>query len=85
MYPRKFTNNLLGHDCYTVQEIGCAGTKNGALLSVAESKGFDVFLTIDKGLDSARPMSLLSTRNLPFRDFGRASAITLWAVSTVLR
>jgi hypothetical protein len=34
-----------------VQEIGCAGTKNGALLSVAESKGFDIFLTIDKGVE----------------------------------
>lgn len=49
--PRKFKNSLLGHDCRTVHEIGCAGTKNGALLSVAESKGFDVFLTIDKGLE----------------------------------
>jgi hypothetical protein len=49
--PRKFKNSLLGHDCRTVQEIGCAGTKNGALLSVAESKGFDVFLTIDKGVE----------------------------------
>ena len=49
--PRKFKNSLSGHECRTVQEIGCAGTKNGALLSVAESKGFDVFLTIDKGVE----------------------------------
>jgi Domain of unknown function (DUF5615) len=49
--PRKLKNSLPGHECRTVQEIGCAGTKNGALLSIAESKGFDVFLTIDKGLE----------------------------------
>ena len=49
--PRKFKNSLRGHECHTVQEIGCAGTKNGALLSFAECEGFDVFLTIDKGVE----------------------------------
>ena len=49
--PRKFKNSLPGHECRTVQEIGRADTKNGALLSAAESKGFDVFLTIDKGVE----------------------------------
>jgi len=49
--PRKFKSSLPGHQCYTVQEIGCAGMKNGELLSAAEAKGFDVFLTIDKGIE----------------------------------
>src|SRR5262245_51274469 len=49
--PRKFKNSLPSHECRTVKEIGYAGTKNGALLSVAESKDFDVFLTIDKGVE----------------------------------
>jgi hypothetical protein len=49
--PRRFKNSLPGHECRTVQEIGCAGTKNGALLSIAESEDFDVFLTIDKGVE----------------------------------
>lgn len=29
---------------------GTAGLKNGVLLSLAESAGFDLFLTMDKGL-----------------------------------
>jgi hypothetical protein len=41
---------LANHDCKTVPEAGLAGRKNGVLLSLAESAGFDVFLTMDKGL-----------------------------------
>jgi hypothetical protein len=47
--PRKFKANLLGHDCLTVPEAGLAGTENGQLLSLAEQRGFEVFLTLDKG------------------------------------
>jgi predicted nuclease of predicted toxin-antitoxin system len=49
--PRKLKNSLQGHDCQTVPEAGLAGQKNGALLSLAESDGFEVFLTMDKGLE----------------------------------
>jgi len=49
--PRKLKNSLPGHDCQTVPEAGLAGQKNGALLSLAESGGFEVFLTMDKGLE----------------------------------
>jgi hypothetical protein len=49
--PRKVKNSLPGHDCRTVPEAGLAGQKNGALLSLAESDGFEVFLTMDKGLE----------------------------------
>ena len=31
-------------------EAGLAGQKNGLLLSLAEGAGFDLFITIDKGL-----------------------------------
>ena len=49
--PRKFRNSLLGHDCRTVHEEGLAGKKNGELLSFAEKSGFQVFLTLDRGLE----------------------------------
>ena len=48
--PRKFKRELAVHDCQTVPEAGLAGEKNGALLSLAEASGFEVFLTMDKGL-----------------------------------
>ncbi len=49
--PRKFKNHLPGHECQTVSEIGLAGRKNGELLSLAEQQGFEVFLTIDRGIE----------------------------------
>jgi hypothetical protein len=48
--PRKFRNALTGQDCRTVPEEGLAGKKNGELLSLAEKLGFEVFLTLDRGL-----------------------------------
>ena len=48
--PRKLKNEFPDHDCQTVPEAGFAGLKNGILLSLAEAAGFDLFLTMDKGL-----------------------------------
>jgi hypothetical protein len=39
-----------GHSCTAVTEAGLAGTENGELLSLAEQKRFDVFLTVDRGV-----------------------------------
>jgi Domain of unknown function (DUF5615) len=49
--PRKLKNHLPGHECQTVPEAGLAGTKNGELLTLAESAGFQVLLTIDRGIE----------------------------------
>lgn len=49
--PRKFKDSLYGHDCRTVPEEGLAGKKNGELLTLAESAGFQVFLTLDRGIE----------------------------------
>jgi predicted nuclease of predicted toxin-antitoxin system len=38
-----------GHDCITVPEAGFAGKTNGELLRLAEGE-FDVFITLDKGV-----------------------------------
>lgn len=48
--PRKFKYSLAGHDCSTAPEVGLAGKKNGELLSLARQKSFEVFVTLDKGL-----------------------------------
>lgn len=49
--PRKLSKILLDHDCRTVPEEGFAGVKNGELLTLAEKAGFEIFLTIDRGLE----------------------------------
>jgi predicted nuclease of predicted toxin-antitoxin system len=48
--PRKLLNALPDHDCQTVPQAGLSGQKNGRLLSLAENAGFNLFVTIDKGL-----------------------------------
>jgi len=48
--PRRLKAALPDHDCITVPGAGFAGRKNGQLLSLAEAAGFEVFLTVDKGL-----------------------------------
>ena len=49
--PRKLKNHLSGHECHTVPEAGWAGKKNGELLLLAEKSGFEIFLTLDQGIE----------------------------------
>jgi len=47
----RFRNALPGHDCQTVRYAGLAGLENGELLTAAEADGFEVFLTVDQGIE----------------------------------
>lgn len=49
--PRKLKNSFSGHECQTVPEAGFAGKKNGELLHLADRAGFEVFVTVDRGLE----------------------------------
>ena len=49
--PRKLKHSLPDHECHTAPEAGLAGKKNGSLLDLAESAGFEIFVTMDKGLE----------------------------------
>ena len=46
---RRLANDLEGHHVKTVPQMGWAGIKNGALLTLAENE-FDVFITVDRNL-----------------------------------
>lgn len=48
--PRKLKNHLTGYRCQTEPEAGFAGKTNGELLNLAENEGFDVSITLDKGI-----------------------------------
>jgi hypothetical protein len=48
--PAQVRNALLGHDVATVQQQGWTGIKNGDLLALAESAGFELFILADKNL-----------------------------------
>ncbi|NWJ98627.1 MAG: DUF5615 family PIN-like protein [Chloroflexi bacterium] len=47
--PRRLKNEITGHEISTVVEMGWAGTKNGALIRLAETS-FEVFVTVDQNL-----------------------------------
>ena len=48
--PRKLKYDLPGHIVSTVPEMGWAGTKNGALLRLAET-AFEIFITADQNVE----------------------------------
>ena len=48
--PAQVRNALAGHEVSTVQQMGWTGLKNGELLAMAESAGFDLFILADKNL-----------------------------------
>lgn len=47
----RLRNSLPSYDCETARYAGLAGLKNGELLEEAEKAKFDVFLTVDKGIE----------------------------------
>lgn len=48
--PNQLRHHFPGHDVHSSQWAGLAGLKNGALLLAAELAGYEVFLTVDKGI-----------------------------------
>ena len=48
--PRQLRRELAEFEVHTVQEVGWAGVKNGALLELAATK-FDILFTVDRDLE----------------------------------
>jgi hypothetical protein len=48
--PKRLRRELPGFEAYTVQQRGWSSTRNGALLRLAQSAGFEAFLTADQSL-----------------------------------
>src|ERR1700719_1116076 len=53
----RFRNSWPEHDGQTVRYAGLAGLKNGELLVAAEAAKFDVFLTVDQGIEYQQNLS----------------------------
>ncbi len=65
--PAGLRRELPGHDVTTVQRMGWAGTRNGALLELAGREGFGAFVTVDRGIEyqqrvAALPFGVLALR-----------------------
>ena len=68
--PRKLAADLSGHDVATVAEMHWKGIKNGVLLDLAVSAGFDVFLTADRGIPIGKTYPRLASRWLSLQCAG---------------
>ena len=55
--PRKLKNKFSDHECLTAPEAGLGGKKNGELLAIAEEEHFEVFITMDKGIEYEQNLS----------------------------
>ncbi len=66
--PRKLKDNLVGHECQTVPDAGFAGKKNGELLSLAARAGFDIFVTIDRGIEHEQSLARSEGDNFDQRE-----------------
>ena len=56
--PHDLTGALIGHSVSTVQALGWAGTKNGALLKRASGL-IDALVTMDRNLEHQQDVSVL--------------------------
>ena len=88
--PRKFKNHLPGHDCLTVPEAGWAGKKNGELLSAAENAGFQVFVSLDQGIEFQQNLTgrniaviLLRAKSNRLADLVRLASQILVSLSSI--
>ena len=55
--PRRLKLHFPNHTVRTVPEMGWSGIKNGQLLALAISQGFEVFLTVDQNLRTQQNLS----------------------------
>jgi len=63
----RFRNSLRGHDCQTASYAGLAGLKNGELLIAAETAKFDVFVTVDQGIEYQQNLTARKLAIIIFR------------------
>jgi hypothetical protein len=63
----RFRNFLTDHDCQTARYAGLSGLKNGELLVAAETAKFDVFLTVDQGIEHQQNLTGRSIASTVFR------------------
>ena len=63
----RFRNSFSNYDCLTARYAGLAGLQNGELLTAAETAKFDVFLTVDQGIEYQQNLAGRSIAIIIFR------------------
>jgi predicted nuclease of predicted toxin-antitoxin system len=88
--PRRLKEYFAEHDCVTVSDLGLAGKKNGELLALAEADGFQVFITLDRGIAYQQNLSgrmiavvLIRAKSNRLADLAPCAARVLEVVNTI--
>ena len=63
----RLRHSLPDHDCQTARYAGLAGLQNGELLAAAEAAKFDVFLTVDQGIEYRQNLTARKIAIIIFR------------------
>jgi predicted nuclease of predicted toxin-antitoxin system len=71
--PLDFRRSFPNHDAHTAQWADLKGKKNGELLRAAEVAGYDVLLTVDRGIphqqySAGRKLSISLTIEIALSD-----------------
>lgn len=66
--PKRLRRQFVPHSCEAATEAGFSGIPNGELLVAAEKAGFDVLITVDRGISRqnnfvGRKISLITLRS----------------------
>ncbi len=59
--PKDLRKYLVGYECGTVPGAGFSGKRNGELLALAEHAGWQVFLTVDQGIEYQQNLAGLAS------------------------
>jgi predicted nuclease of predicted toxin-antitoxin system len=88
--PVVFADELPSYEVHAVQAMGWSGIENGELLRIAADAGFDVLVTLDKGIEfqqnlAALPMSVLviKARSNRIEDLERLAKSVLEAIESI--
>src|SRR5579864_2992494 len=63
----RFRNSLPGRDCQTARYTGLSELRNGELLAAAENAKFDIFLTVDQGIEYQQNLAARNIAIIIFR------------------
>jgi predicted nuclease of predicted toxin-antitoxin system len=74
-----------GHGCTAVKDAGLKGLANGALLTAAELRGFEVMLTVDKNIQHQSNLADRKIAVIVVRVFRNRLSSVLAHVPEVLR
>ena len=88
--PRKFKQELTGHQVSTAREMGWSGKRNGELLALMRENRFEAFVTVDQNVEfqqnvkaSGIAVVVLSARTNRLKELRPLASAVLHKLSTI--